>query len=178
MFLKTIELENGKELRIREALPNDAASLIAFVKQVMDETANLSRPGSEFDMTIEDEIKYIESCLTSNHKTNLLGFVDDVIVTSLSLNGHSASRLRHVSTVGMSVKKSHWGLGIGTVMLDSAIEYAKDKGVTKINLEVRTDNERAFHLYKKVGFEVEGTNRHAMLVNDVYVDTYYMGIFI
>ncbi len=178
MFLKSINLENGQTLRIRESLPNDAASLIAFIKTVSDETANLTRDSKEFNMTVEAEMKYIESCLTSEFKASLVGFIDDQIVASLSLNGHDQTRLRHVMHLGMSVKQIHWGKGIGTALLEAAFEYAESKGVTKLNLEVRTDNERAFHLYKKMGFEVEGTNRHAMLVNDIYVDTYYMGAFI
>ena len=35
-------------------------------------------------------------------------------------------------------------------------------------------NEAGIALYKKRGFEVEGTKKHSLLVNGQYVDEYYM----
>ena len=35
-------------------------------------------------------------------------------------------------------------------------------------------NERAIRLYKKMGFEIEGTKKHSLFVNGQYVDEYYM----
>jgi len=37
-----------------------------------------------------------------------------------------------------------------------------------------THNKAGIALYKKRGFEIEGTKRHSMLVNSHYVDEYYM----
>jgi RimJ/RimL family protein N-acetyltransferase len=35
-------------------------------------------------------------------------------------------------------------------------------------------NERAIRLYKKMGFEIEGTKKHSLLISGSYVDEYYM----
>jgi len=37
-----------------------------------------------------------------------------------------------------------------------------------------THNHAGINLYKKYGFEIEGIKKCAMLVNNVYVDEYYM----
>jgi ribosomal protein S18 acetylase RimI-like enzyme len=42
--------------------------------------------------------------------------------------------------------------GIGGKMMLKIIDYAREKGYVKINLEVRNDNESAQNLYKKFGF--------------------------
>jgi RimJ/RimL family protein N-acetyltransferase len=35
-------------------------------------------------------------------------------------------------------------------------------------------NERAIALYKKMGFEIEGTKKRSMRIDGQYVDEYYM----
>lgn len=48
--------------------------------------------------------------------------------------------------------------GYGNQLLIYLIDYAKDKGLKNITLEVRVDNEKAIYLYKKNGF-IEKTKR-------------------
>ena len=47
--------------------------------------------------------------------------------------------------------------------------------MTKINLRVRTDHERAIALYKKKGFAIEGTITRAVRIRGEYFDQYWMG---
>jgi RimJ/RimL family protein N-acetyltransferase len=35
-------------------------------------------------------------------------------------------------------------------------------------------NEAALALYRKMGFEIEGKKRHSLLINNTYVDEYWM----
>ena len=77
----------------------------------------------------------------------------------------------------MSVRKDHWGLGIGSLMLDALLDWAKQSGiVTKINLRVRTDNERAIRLYTSKGFAMEGTIHRAVFLDGQYFDHHCMGL--
>jgi RimJ/RimL family protein N-acetyltransferase len=77
----------------------------------------------------------------------------------------------------MSVRKEYWGLGIGSLMLDTLIDWARaTQIVTKVNLRVRTDNQRAIQLYRNKGFVIEGTIRREIRLNDQYFDTYWMGL--
>lgn len=52
----------------------------------------------------------------------------------------------------MIVKEEHRNRGIGGIMLDYLIDYAKDLGYEEISLGVDTDNLNARHLYEKKGF--------------------------
>lgn len=47
-------------------------------------------------------------------------------------------------------------------------------GLTRMELEVFVDNEPAIHLYKKFGFEVEGTRVAFAFRDGQYVDTLMM----
>ena len=77
----------------------------------------------------------------------------------------------------MSVRKRYWGLGIGSLMLDTLIDWAKGTQIVKkINLRVRTDNERAIALYERKGFVIEGTIRKQVFLDGTYFDHYWMGM--
>lgn len=54
--------------------------------------------------------------------------------------------------VGMLVKETHRGRGIGTLLLRAALNWAAQNGVTRLQLGVFPHNAAAIHLYKKMGF--------------------------
>ncbi len=45
---------------------------------------------------------------------------------------------------------------MGKSLLQQSIKWADENAVNKISLQVLETNEKAIHLYKKLGFEVEG----------------------
>jgi RimJ/RimL family protein N-acetyltransferase len=47
-------------------------------------------------------------------------------------------------------------------------------GLTRIELTVRTDNHNARALYERMGFEHEGLQRHAFLVDGQYIGSHAM----
>jgi putative acetyltransferase len=56
------------------------------------------------------------------------------------------------------------------------MEAARKKGLSRIELTVRTDNTRAIALYRKLGFETEGIMRRHMLIDETYVDSLLMAL--
>jgi len=76
----------------------------------------------------------------------------------------------------MSVRKSYWGLGLGSRLLDALMGWAMDgQIVKKINLRVRTDNLRAIQLYERKGFVKEGLVTKAIFMDDQFYDVFWMG---
>jgi RimJ/RimL family protein N-acetyltransferase len=64
-----------------------------------------------------------------------------------------------VASLGMAVLEEHRGRGGGRALVDAALEYARDAGLRKLELEVFPDNGRAIALYLGAGFEIEGYRR-------------------
>jgi putative acetyltransferase len=60
--------------------------------------------------------------------------------------------------------------------MDAAISKAWAKGLSRIELTVRTDNANAKALYERFGFVVEGINRRAFLVDGEFFDTCTMAL--
>lgn len=81
---------------------------------------------------------------------------DSVLAGTANL-GRMPRRMSHRAELGISVLKSEWNNGIGTELMKHIIDYAKENGIEIINLEVRSDNSAAIHLYEKFGFKKTGT---------------------
>ncbi|WP_309247700.1 GNAT family N-acetyltransferase [Priestia flexa] len=53
-------------------------------------------------------------------------------------------------------------------------EWAKEQQIHRLELTVVVENVIAIHLYKKIGFQIEGTKKHSLRINGQYVDEYIM----
>ena len=56
------------------------------------------------------------------------------------------------------------------MLMQHLIDYAKEHGIEIINLEVRSDNKAAIHLYEKYGFIKTGTVPAFFKIDKEYVD--------
>lgn len=81
---------------------------------------------------------------------------------------------RHCGALGMGILSSHRGMGIGRLLLGQTMVAAFDAGIMRIELTVRSDNDRAIALYRAAGFVEEGHQRKAVLVDGQYRDRYLM----
>ena len=97
----------------------------------------------------------------------IVGFI------SLSL---FAGRRNHAGSLALFVHQLHQGKGVGSSLLQEAVQLAeKWLGLKRIELMVYTHNHRAIHLYRKFGFEVEGTCKSWALYDGNLSDAYIMG---
>jgi putative acetyltransferase len=98
------------------------------------------------------------------------------LVGSAGLHALSLSpRRRHAMVMGITVAKDRHGQGVGSALLGALCDYAdRWAGVLRLELTVYTDNQRAIALYRRFGFEVEGTHRAYALRDGLYVDAYAM----
>jgi len=177
VFPKKVLLKDGSVLTIREASVWDARKIVEYMKEVTSETDFLiTRPDEVYDVSTERS--YIKMYRDDPRKLMLVGVIDKEIVSVLTFTGFGRKRTRHVGEFGISVKRRYWGLGIGTAMISSAIEWAKRNGFKRIQLEVLRSNERAISFYEKLGFKIEGVKRKAVQRDDgSYDDTLIMALF-
>jgi len=171
------KLRNGLVLLIREVAEADAPALLRYVERISGESEYLSFGPGEFDFTQADEEAFIRNCRAADNQLFMLGTIEDETVALLSFVGGHRSRIRHAGEFSLSVRKPYWGLGIGSLMIDALLDWARGTGVvTKVNLRVRADNERAIRLYERKGFLREGTVRRAILLEGAYYDHLWMGL--
>jgi ribosomal protein S18 acetylase RimI-like enzyme len=74
----------------------------------------------------------------------------------------------HCGTLGIGVLARYRGQGIGNALILKALENAKARGLTRIELTVRENNKSAISLYTKHGFVIEGLHRNAVRIGTEY----------
>jgi len=174
-FLREITLKNGDSCRFYRAGVGDSERIIEYINSIAVESDCLSFGRGEFTMSSEDERHIISSFKERNNCLMAVAKCDQSIVGLITMQGGSRKRMYHWAEIALSVSKKYWGMRIGRALIELAIEHAHRNGITRIGLRVRTDNDRAIALYIKMGFEIEGTLRRFMKVNDNYFDFYQMG---
>lgn len=107
---------------------------------------------------------------------SLVAVVDGRVVGMAGLHTNpNRPRRRHAASVGMGVHDEWQGKGVGTALLRACVELAdKWLNLTRLELEVYTDNEAAIRLYERFGFVREGMMRRHAFRDGRYVDSYFM----
>lgn len=156
---------------VRNATPSDARALIALVQEALREPeVNIPLAPDEFTFTPEDERERIEE-LSGPRACWLVAEDGGALVGELSLRPVSTRRaLAHVATLGMTVRRSARGRGVGSALLARAIEWAPTAGFSRIELDVYARNTAAIALYEKMGFAHEGRRARLVREGDVYLD--------
>lgn len=162
---------------IREATAADAPACIEHSRRVGYETDNLSFGADGFPISLEGEKEYIEMMYADPHSVLYVAVRGDDVVGTVSLNG-LPRRMSHRAELGITVLMSEWGKGLGSRLMETVIEYAKNSGIEIIELAVRSDNERAIRLYKKHGFESVGVYKSYFKIDEKYADFKLMNLYL
>ncbi len=107
---------------------------------------------------------------------SLVASVEDDVVGSLGLRTFpNRPRRRHAGGIGMAVRDDWHGQGVGTALMEAAIDLADNwLNLRRLELTVFTDNAPAIHLYRKVGFVTEGTLVDYVFRDGAYADCFMM----
>lgn len=175
--MKKLQLQNGKEMIIREAEKKDAQSMIDFYNFVGGETDFLSFGKNEFKMNLHEYENFITSTTLEDNSILMLATIDEKIVSIASITSENKNRTKHVGTLGIVIQEQYCGLGLGNIIMNHLINWASSNGITKkVALVTREDNIRAIKLYKKLGFEEEGLLKKDTYINGIYYNTFVMGL--
>ena len=156
------------EIVIRHAEPNDAAAIRQNYMHpgVYHDTLQLPHPSLEM---------WQERLIVKPGQRRLVACIDEKIVGDLSLQVEASPRRSHVATFGISVAAHAQGRGVGSALMREMITLCDNwLRIERIELTVYSDNPAALALYRKYGFDVEGTGKNFALRNGEYVDAYYM----
>ena len=173
---KTFLDRNGRPFVLRNAEPEDAAALIAFLKTASAETPYLIREPEEVSLTEEQERRFLQSKLDDEKELMLIAVADGKHVGNCSLMRLGGfRRYRHRCEVAIALYQAECGRGIGRIMLETVLDLAKALGYEQAELEVIATNQRAIALYEKLGFQKYGVfPDNVKYQNGSYADAYWM----
>ncbi|MDS0526005.1 GNAT family N-acetyltransferase [Clostridium sp. SHJSY1] len=175
---KTIEGKNLAWL-LRSPTKDDAAELSKLRVKIDGETENLDREFGEGLLTREDFEELIHEDSKAEKNIFLIAEVDGKIVGFSRLEGNNLSRFRHKAEFGICILKEYWGFGMGKILIENILEFAKSADIKKVSLYVVETNTKAIELYKKYGFVEEGILKKDRIHKDGhYYNTVVMAKFL
>ena len=158
------------EITIRTADPSDAEAILKCYTAPLAARNTLRIPYRSLESVREQLTKSGEG----DHL--LVAEIEGEVVGVIGLHTSSRPRVNHKAEVGMMVRDDWKGKGVGAALMQAVIELAdKWLNLTRIELTVFTDNESAIALYRKFGFEIEGTLRKYAFRDGEFVDAFAMG---
>ncbi len=157
-------------ITIRATEPGDYEAICETMSQPLAQANTLQLP-----MPSVDAWRKRLAEMSPDHK-RLVAVLDGKVVGNAGLHPAGASlRQRHTYGVGMAVHDAYHRRGVGSALMAAVIDLGENwMQATRLELTVYTENVGGVALYKKFGFEIEGTLRRYSFRNGVYVDAYMM----
>ena len=120
-------------------------------------------------MTLEAQEAFIQKTRKDEGSVIYVGKINDEIVALGSITTYNKPRIRHRGELGLTVRKPYWNQGIATKMMQALMDFAKESTSCEIvELEVRSDNKTAVHLYEKFGFRTIGVYEKFFKIGEQY----------
>ena len=167
-------------IQIREAIPSDAENLLNHLQKIAVETGFMTMGAEGPGKTVEAKQKEIESILESDLTVLLVALDEKKIIGIAEIHGNESPKLKHIGDISISIAKDYWGIRLGTTMMEQLIEWANSPSsqLKRLELTVQARNERARHLYEKMGFKLEAIMPRGVKDEGDYLDVCLMSMMI
>ncbi|MCX7996567.1 MAG: GNAT family N-acetyltransferase [Patescibacteria group bacterium] len=129
----------------------------------------------------DEQMEYLGSYLKlieKGHAVQLFAFSGTRMIGSSDITRQFTSRMRghHVGKFGISIAADYRGLGIGYSLARCVLSEARAHitGLRLVILDLIDGNDRAYNLYKRLGFQESGRIPGAFRYHDEYRDKIIM----
>lgn len=161
-------------VKVRQIKIEDAERYLNLYSKLDEETNFRLYEPNERNISLNEQTAEIENMINDGNSTIIVAEDGEEMVGYLSAFGRSQNRVRHIATIGIAILQSHVSMGIGTMLFKEVETWAKEHDKHRLELTVMENNPSAYALYKKVGFEVEGTKKDSLFINGKYINDIYM----
>ena len=145
---KTFTLNDGREVHLRPLQPSDKEQLIQLYGSMSDTALRWTKAPTleEIEQIIQFPDYYIS--MVTEHDDRVIGH-GEVKKDSEKRNGE----------LNIHLHQDYHGVGLGTVMMIALMSDATDQDLHRINLQVAAENRKAVRLFRRFGFQQQGTIR-------------------
>lgn len=179
LVLREVILKNGELLVLRRPTEDDAGAMIDYLNQVGGESDNLLFGKNEFHLTVEQEKEFIKRVNNDENTLMLVGIINNAVVSVAQIGCHQRQRISHNCDLAISVKKQYWRNGIGQAVMEELISFANNNdNIKNIGLGVKSSNENAIMLYKKLGFVKVGYHKDYFKIDGIFDDLILMDLYL
>lgn len=166
-------MANEVELSLKEASEREAASLLTMLIQAKEETDFFIVDEKALRLPEEQLATELMRIKESEEHLLFLACQNEQVIGVVSVSP-THDQLSY-GEIGISILKDYWGMGLGTILLEEAVLWAEGNDrFTALTLEVKPHNQRAIHLYQKMGFSIEKATDDFLVTNSQRVTTIKM----
>jgi RimJ/RimL family protein N-acetyltransferase len=161
------------QMIIRSIEVSDVENFLELSKKIDESGFMLYEPG-ERETTVEQQRKLIEKILSEKNSIFFVTEFENKLVGFIAALGGNLKRNRHSVYLVLGVLEDYQGQGVATKLFNKVFEWAKEVEISRLGLTVIKGNTKAFNLYKKMGFVLEGEKVHSLKINGELVNEYYL----
>lgn len=162
--------KKGNTITFRYLRKDDLDPMLSYINTLIKEDTYIGMYGKP--LTREEENKHLNETLESiekNEKRVIVVEIEGKYVGSGDLRCETIRRKKHMGNIGISLLKEYREEGIGTKLLQSLINEAQSLKLKILTLTCLENNDRALHLYEKLGFKRSGIIPNACFWKGGYV---------
>ena len=160
------ETDDG-EYVIRPARQDDFDDLVAVIRDVTAEDTYVVAE------SIAEQLLYEETVTRHNAVESRVFFVaavDGEVVGWTHIELPQVDKLQSTAQLTVGVRSDHQNRGVGSNLLERALDWAEANGYRKAYNSVPTTNDRAIAFLESRGWETEGVRRDHYTIGDEHVD--------
>jgi len=157
--VRTVKLKNGREAIVRFLTAEDKEGLFRMFSSMSNEALSWSMAPYTME-AIERWINNLPNLipLIAEDKNRIVGYA--------AIFKFPHQRRKGIGDLAIYLHQDFHSVGLGTAMTRRLLELATKEKMHRISLTVVEENKFAIALYKKFGFQIEGTSRDAFYGSD------------
>lgn len=167
--------KNGAKVTLRLAGCEDAEEIISVIKTNAPDRSYVLM--EHYGTKSESVKNYI--CSMDFEKNLLIVAVTNAAVvgalSGIQMDGGKRPETAHILNIGLHIVPEYRGLGIGSQMLDYAIDWARLRKFKKLEANIFTTNKKSLHLFERAGFIEEGMRHKRIRIGKQYIDEVLIG---
>ena len=169
---------DGKKVIFRYPKMDDLNDMVSYINKLVKDREYI---GKQKPVTKNGEEKWLKRILEeikTGKKKHVVVEIDGKIVGNSSIEVHGLDATKHCGNLNIGLSQYAQNKGIGTRLMKTLIEEAKELNLSILQLTVFGMNERAKHVYEKVGFKYVGKIPNGVNYYGKYGDhlIYYMEV--
>ncbi len=170
-----ITLKNNQKILLRHIQKQDLDEIWNNYNEVIDEGTyqpSFTKVVDKFEKIswYNELIGFGNLCIVAELQND----IDNTVVAQCTIHNDEWEASEHVGMLGIIVRKTFRDLGLGRHLMEFSMKEAYKNGKRKIVLGTLISNERAIHLYEKLGFRKIGVRQKQFLMNKKYIDELLM----
>ena len=146
--------KKGNSVVFRHTTPDDLEAMLSYINTLIAEDTFIGLYGEPLPRDEEEKtLKEILEGVGSGDRVFIVVEVNGVYKGNAGVQRDKTRRKKHVGNIGISLAAEFRNEGIGAQLLATLIEEGKRLGMRLLHLTCLENNDRALHLYEKLGFK-------------------------